>query len=142
MKRSRAHRDNIRQIDAQQLARDQVRGVFRQIMHSRDDRVRRYYETPPRGAVDEGGVIDEPEPARPREWCKETPDSLKFSELVCCHRPLHLGRTQCATQLVEDAVREPRLFAGKKRVSNGRVFVDRDAWWNVAPMHELIGAGS
>ena len=111
-------------------------------MHSSDDRVRRYYETPPRGAVDEGGVIDEPEPARPCQRCKETPDSLKFSELVCCHRPLHLGRTQCATQLVEDAVREPRLFGGEKSVSNGRVFVDRDAWRNVAPMHELIGAGS
>src|ERR1700732_3788432 len=106
MKRSRAHRREIRQIDAPQLARDQVRRVFREIMHSSDDRVRRYYETPPRGAVDEGGVIDEPEPARPCERRKETPDPLKFSELVCCHRPLHLGSAQCATQLVEDAARE------------------------------------
>ena len=58
MKRPRPHRREIRQIDAQQLARDQVRRVVRQVMHSGDDRVRRYNETPPRGAVEERGVVD------------------------------------------------------------------------------------
>src|SRR5947209_18459044 len=111
-------------------------------MHSSDDRVRRYDETPPRRAVHERSIVDQPQPARPCERREKTPDSLKFSELVCGHWPLHLGRTQGATQLIEDTVREPRLFAGEKSVSDGRVLVYRDAWRNLAPIHELVGASS
>jgi hypothetical protein len=51
-------------------------------MHSGDDRVRRYDETLPRGAVDEGGVVGQLEPTRPGERCEETPDALELPELV------------------------------------------------------------
>ena len=64
MKRPRPHRREIRQVDAQQLARDQVRRVLRQIMHSGDDRVRGYDETLPR-ARNRRGRRRRPARARP-----------------------------------------------------------------------------
>src|SRR5690242_18411668 len=76
MKRPRSHRCKVRQIDAKQLARDQVRRVLRQIMNSGNDRVCGYDQTPARPAVDKRRIVDQPEPARPRQWCEETPDPL------------------------------------------------------------------
>src|SRR5262252_8996925 len=108
-------------------------------MHAGDDRVRGYNETAPRLAIHESGIVEKPEPARPGERRKETPDPLEFSELVRSHRRLHFRTTQAAPDLVEDPVGEARLLTREKGMRDGSIFADRDPWRDIAPMYKLVG---
>jgi hypothetical protein len=55
-------------------------------MHPSHYRVRGYDKALSGLAVDERGVVDEPEPARPSERREKTPDALELSEFLGGHR--------------------------------------------------------
>ena len=78
-------------------------GSSGKVMHSGDERVRGYDKTPPRRAIDERGIVDQPETAGPGKRREKAPDPLE-SPSSLQPSALHLGRAQAAPQLVEHAV--------------------------------------
>src|SRR6185295_6875056 len=55
-------------------------------MHAFNHRIDRGDERLSRSALDEGGVIAEPKPARPGERRKKPPDAAELAERRRCHR--------------------------------------------------------
>src|SRR5271170_2114590 len=90
IKRPSAHRREVRQVDSQQLFGDQIGRIFGQKMYAGDDRVRGHDQPAPGPAVDQGGVVEQPEPARAGKRREIAPDALKLAQRLAggarCHR--------------------------------------------------------
>ncbi len=80
MQRPRAFRGEVRQIDPQQLFRDQLGRIVRQVMHALDHRIDGHDETAPGGAIDQRRVVGKSEPARSGERREEPPDAAELAE--------------------------------------------------------------
>ncbi len=85
MERARAHRRQIRQIDPQQLLGDQIGRVVAQIMHALDDRVGGHHQPLPGVALDQCGIVEQSQPARPGERREIAPDALELAVFAFSH---------------------------------------------------------
>jgi hypothetical protein len=73
-----SHRREIREVHAQQLARDAIGGVVRQVMHARHHGIRRHHQRTARRRREHGRIILEVERARPREGPEMAADEIEF----------------------------------------------------------------
>ena len=80
MQRPRALRGEIGQIDPQQLSRDQLRRILREVMHPLDHRIDRHDEAAPGGAIDQRRVVLEAQSTGPGQRREIAPDTAELAE--------------------------------------------------------------